>query len=370
MRTTAGEQRNKMNEKTIDNPRRGRARQVRRWGWASLVACLAVFAACQRGGGAVTKLNGQAQGTYYRVLYCDPQHRNLQPSIDSLLDDFDRTASLWVDSSLLRQVNENRTVWVNDYFADMFSKSVETSRYTQGCFDCTVGKLVNAWGFGFKKRETLSDEAVDSLRQYTGSEKVRLVCDSTTQGNWRVEKQFPETEIDFNAIAQGYSVDLLARFFDERGIENYLIDVGGEVIARGQKPDGKPWSVGIERPAAGRYDSPEVQTVIALRNRSVVTSGNYRKYYEQGGVKYSHTIDPSTGRPVTHSLLSVSVIDSTAWRADAMATAFMVMGLERALQFIREHPEDDGVQAAYFIYDDGGNFATYATEAFEKMILQ
>jgi thiamine biosynthesis lipoprotein len=154
------------------------------------------------------------------------------------------------------------------------------------------------------------------------------------------------------------------------GITNYLIDVGGEVIARGSKPNGSPWCVGIERPAADSVSSPVVETAIALRNAAVVTSGSYRKYYERNGIRYSHTIDPATGRPVQHSLLSVSVVDSLCWRADAMATAYMVMGLDRARQFIADHPGEPGTAEVFFIYDSCGTLCNYATPSFEQIIKQ
>jgi len=148
------------------------------------------------------------------------------------------------------------------------------------------------------------------------------------------------------------------------------VDIGGEVISRGKKPDGSLWSVGIEKPAQNKYSEPEVEIAIALLNQSVVTSGSYRKYYEKNGVKYSHTIDPSTGRPVQHSLLSVSVVDQYAWRADALATSFMVMGLQQSLRFIEEHSGDPQVQKVYFIYNENGEMKTYATKEFKKLIIE
>ena len=183
----------------------------------------------------------------------------------------------------------------------------------------------------------------------------------------RLIKECPATELDFNAIAQGYAVDLLAAMLERYGITNYLVDVGGEVIARGGKPDGSPWRVGIERPAADSISAPEVQTAVALHDAAIVTSGSYRKYYERDGVRYSHTIDPATGRPVLHSLLSVSVVDSLCWRADAMATAYMVMGLDKAKQFIATHPNGPGTAAVYFIYDSCGTMTTYETPSFKKL---
>lgn len=326
-----------------------------------------LVAACSGHNEQPQRLNGEAQGTYYTISYCDPQHRNLQRDIDSLLKAFDQTASLWVDNSLLRRVNRNEDSVVNALFADLLAKSNEMNRLTEGRFDCTVGKLVNAWGFGHKTRKQVDDALIDSLLQYTG-QPVEAVQNS--DGQWVVSKPMKETEIDFNAIAQGYSVDLVGQHLESLGIVDYLINIGGEVLARGCKPDGSSWVVGIERPADNRYSTPEVETAIELKDCSVVTSGNYRKYYEHNGVRYSHTIDPRTGRPVEHTLLSVSVIDTCAWRADALATAMMVMGLDEALRFAAAHPDDSGMQALFFIYDENGEYRTYASEAFKAMIKQ
>ena len=323
----------------------------------TLTLVLAAMASCQRP--EPIQLLGQAQGTYYSIQYYDKQQRNLQAKVDSLLQAFDREASLWVDSSLLRRINNNATDSISPLLADMLDKSQWINSYTGGAFDCRIGRIVQAWGFSFKQREELDAKTLDELRKAASG---RIVVSGD-----RVVKQYPSTELDFNAIAQGYAVDLLAAMFDSLGIENYLIDVGGEVIGRGGKPDGSPWRVGIEKPAADSSSAPVVQTAIALRNSSVVTSGNYRKYYERDGVKYSHTIDPSTGRPVQHSLLSVSVVDSTAWLADAMATAYMVMGLERSLDFIAEHVSSPGTAAVLFIYDSAGTMCTYATPQFEEL---
>lgn len=326
-------------------------------------------ASCRQWPPEPIRLNGQAQGTYYTIAYYDTLQRNLQPQIDSLLRTFDLTASLWEEGSLLCRVNRNETDVVSPLFADLLRKSLLMNAYTRGAFDCTVGKLVNAWGFGTDKRTELTDAQIDSLKHYSGPNLLSLTWDSTSQ-QWKLSKRHPETAIDFNAIAQGASSDLIGQFLLQQGITNFLVDVGGEVLAKGCKADSSAWAVGIERPAAHKYSAPEVQLTISLRDLSVVTSGNYRKYYEKDGTKYSHTIDPSTGRPVQHTLLSVSVVDTAAWRADALATSFMVMGLEKSKQFIKDHPDDFGVQRAFFIYNDNGVYKTYATPGFQQLIIK
>ena len=331
---------------------------------AAVTTVVLLVSACNRTGQQPVRINGEAQGTYYSIIYYDSLQRDFSTAIDSLLADFDQTASLWVDSSLIRRVNDNNDIVVNDLFATLTELSVQMHDFTNGAFDCTVGKLVNAWGFGFSKRQDMDSATIDSLRRYVGPQPtiVRL-----SNGQAKVCKPFDETTFDFNAIAQGYATDLLSRFLEEQGIGNYIVDIGGEVYARGSKPDGSAWSVGIERPAANRYSSPEIETSIQLLDKAVVTSGSYRKYYEKDGLRYSHTIDPATGRPVEHNLLSVTVIDTAAWRADALATAFMVMGLDKAKQFIASHPDDSGTQAVFFIYSDGDGYKTYATQKFNEM---
>lgn len=304
-------------------------------------------------------LSGEAQGTFYSVQYYDPQGRNLQHAIDSIFADFDLTASLWVDSSLLRRINRNETDTVNALFASLLQKSIDINRYTNGAFDCRIGRLVQLWGFSFKQREEPDSIRLEQLLQAAHAD-VNLETG-------RIVKQDTATEIDFNAIAQGYTSDMIGAYLENLGITNYLINVGGEVLAHGIKADGNLWNIGVERPAANQFSAPEVQTAVRLDNLALVTSGNYRKFYEKDGVKYSHTIDPSTGRPVSHSLLSVSVVDSCAWRADAMATAYMVMGLDSALAFIRQHHGEPGTEAVYFIYDDNGEMQTYATPEFEEL---
>lgn len=308
------------------------------------------------------QFGGEAQGTYYSISYYDRQGRNLQHQVDSLLQAFDQSASLWVDSSLLRRLNANTTDRLDDIITQLLNYSQRISDYTGGAFDPRIGRIVQAWGFSFRQQKEPDSASLQEM--------LAAAHGSVAIADGRLVKECPGTELDFNAIAQGYSVDLIAAMFDSLGIGNYIIDVGGEVIARGSKPGGMPWRVGVERPASDSIAAPVVHSVVALRNAALVTSGSYRKYYERDGIRYSHTIDPATGRPVQHSLLSVSVVDSTAWLADAMATAYMVMGLDSARRFIATHPDGPGTAAALFIYDSCGTLCTYATPAFETITLK
>jgi thiamine biosynthesis lipoprotein len=323
----------------------------------TLAACALLLAACQRP--EPVRLAGEAQGTYYSIQYFDPEQRNLQPQIDSLLQAFDRSASLWVDSSLLRRINAGETDTLDDILRFLLQNSLHVMEYTQGAFDIRVGRLVQAWGFSFRQRSEPDSATLAAL--------LRAAHSPVGIADGRFFRHSPDTELDFNAIAQGYASDLVARLLDSCGIDSYLVDIGGEVVSRGLKPDGSPWRVGIERPAEDRYSEPVVHTAIPLTDASVVTSGSYRKYYERDGVRYSHTIDPATGRPVQHSLLSVSVVEDQCWLADAMCTAYMVMGLDSARRFIAAHPDGPGTAAVYFIYDSCGTLKEYATKEFNDL---
>ena len=322
---------------------------------------------CRHGSGEAIRLTGEVQGSYYSIIYYDEQGRDLQEGIDSLLQDFDRTASLWDENSLIRHLNSNSDSIITPLFADILQKSLYINSITEGAFDCRVGKIVEMWGFSFKGKTTPKEEEIESLLIASHG---KIGIDSTEGGLLVLHKENANTEIDFNAIAQGYSVDLVGAYLERQGIEDYLIDIGGEVKAKGSKPDGEVWRVGIERPSENKYSEREIEAAVGLKDLSLVTSGSYRKYYEKNGERYSHTIDPSTGRPVTHTLLSVSVIDSTTWRADAMATAFMVMGLDKAKQYIAAHQDDFPSQAVFFIYSSADGNKTYATPGMEKYLQQ
>lgn len=302
--------------------------------------------------------SGQAQGTYYAITYYDENGRNFQPQVDSLLKEFDKIASLWVPASQINKINNNEDVKLNPMFIDMLEKSNTISEVTNGAFDITVGGLVKAWGFSIGLPENMNQHIVDSLMQFVGYKKVWAENNS-------VKKEYPQVTIDFNAIAQGYTSDIIGDMLIAEGIENFIVDVGGEVLAKGTKPNNQPWVVGIEKPTETKDDDRKIMEGLKLMNASLVTSGNYRKYYEKDGVRYSHTINPHTGYPVQHTLLSVSVLAEKAWEADALATAFMVMGMEKALDFLNKNTKYE----AYFIYDQNGTMKVYMTEGMKKLIM-
>jgi thiamine biosynthesis lipoprotein len=237
---------------------------------------------------------------------------------------------------------------------------MEVSEKTDGAFDITVGPLVYAWGFGLSNRIKMDQHIVDSLLAFVGYHKVKLEND-------KLIKTDPRIRIDYNAIAQGYAVDVVAAFFDSKGIQSYLIDIGGEVLARRTKPDGEKWNVAIEMPTKKADDERSIQAVVSLQDMAISTSGSYRKFYEENGVRYSHTINPATGYPVKHSTLSVSVLANDCMTADAYATAFMVMGVEKGKEFLQRHPNLE----VYFIYTaPDGSMKTYYTSGFDKLLIK
>jgi thiamine biosynthesis lipoprotein len=304
---------------------------------------------------------GQAQGTYYAVTYFDSDGRDFQPQVDSILKAFDLSVSMWVPNSIISRINRgDSTARPDEWFTDIFNRSESIAKKTNGAFDFTVGPLVNAWGFGFKGKMKMDPVKVDSLRQMVDFRKVRLE-------DGKIIREMAGMQFDFNAIAQGFAVDVLGEFLASQGIQDYLVDIGGEVLGIGSKPDGKPWLVGIENPAADSLSERTLNARVKLSGKALATSGSYRKYYEEDGIRYSHTIDPISGYPVRHSLLSVSVLAGDCATADGYATAFMVMGHEKSMEFLRTEP---GLEAYFIVATGDGMFQTYATDGFREIIEQ
>lgn len=304
-------------------------------------------------------LSGNTQGTYYAItLYSDIDTTRLKTGIDSLLALMDETASLYNDKSLICKINRNDSnIELNELFIKIFNRSKQISQETDGAFDITVGSLVRAWGFSREKGQEPDDKLLDSLLKLTGYSKVDI-------RNNQFLKESPNISIDFNAIAQGCTTDMIAEYFNKLGIKSYLIDVGGEVRASGKKPDGSDWVIGIEKPESA-ISEREIQQKVSIGDLSIATSGSYRKFIVKDGIVYSHTIDPISGYPTHSQLLSVSVIAKTCMDADAYATAFMVMGVEKSLIFLKTHTE----LQAYFISASAENsFDIQYTEGFSRFM--
>ncbi len=305
-------------------------------------------------------LQGLAQGSYYSIIYFDTEGRNFQCEIDSIFQAVDRSVNLWVDSSVISKVNRNEEVTLDDIFIDNFNIAQKAAQLSDGYFDPTISPIVAAWGFSYKNGDSLTPQLIDTLRQLVDYRKVCIK-------NGKVVKEYPAIQLDFNAIAQGYTSDMIASFLETQGIKDYLVDTGGEIMARGGKPNGQPWIVGIEKPAKNWDSEQEVQTRVVLRDKGLVTSGSTRKYVERDGKRYSHCIDPKTGYPVEHQVLSVTVMaDNSVW-ADALASIGMVMGMKRSLPLIEAM---DGVEAYYIFVNGQNELETYATEGFKALILQ
>ena len=289
---------------------------------------------------------GNTQGSYYSITYFDEQNRDFSREFDSIFKEIESTLSLWDENSIIRRVNRNdTTVVLNQIFIDNFNYAMRAAELSDGYFDPTIGPLVQAWGFHFKEGMEMTPEIVDSLKQHVGYRKIRIE-------NNKIVKEGPNMTLDFNAVAQGYTTDMIGDFLLSKNVNNFLVDVGGEILARGCKPNGELWKVGIEKPAENKDSERIVQEIVELDNRSIVTSGNYRKYVERGGKRYSHSLNPKTGYPAENKLLSATIIaDNTAW-ADCLASICMVVGLEKAIEIIES--SEDNIDA-YFIYVDENN---------------
>ena len=324
-----------------------------------LFALVVFMVACNTDPEKLVKLEGNAQGTTYHISYISPRNINYKPAIDSLLKVIDSSMSTWVPGSIISRINKNdSSVLADPYFINVFNKAFEVSKKTNGIFDVTVGPLVNAWGFGFTKKATVDSAMIDSLLRFVGYKMVKL------QGR-KIIKEKPQIMLDFNAIAQGYSVDVIAGYLESNGIKNYLVELGGELKAKGKKHT-EEWKVGIDKPSENKTEERPLEAVIILKDRALSTSGNYRKFYVENGQKYSHTIDPATGYPAKQTILSASVLADNCMTADAYATTFMVMGLERSKKFLAEN-NDLGLEV-YFIYDENGQWKTYTSESLKKQV--
>ena len=293
---------------------------------------------------------GMVFGTVYHITYQSPQ--NLQKEIESQLAQVDASLSPFNKRSIITAINENRDTTVNKMFTDVFTLAMKIS-------DITVAPLVNAWGFGFKGGAMPTRHQVDSLKRLVGYRKVSLA-------NGRVTKSDPRIMLDCSSIAKGYGCDVVAHYLRSKGIDNYMIEIGGEIVTRGISEKRLPWKIGVTKPSDDSLNvNQEIQTVINVTDKAMATSGNYRNFYYKNGRKYAHTIDPATGYPVQHTILSSTVIADDCATADAYATAFMVMGLDKAKAVLSRHPE----LMAYFILAgaDGNNDVWYSPSMKDKI---
>lgn len=283
---------------------------------------------------------GAIFGTIYHVTY---QSKNsLKQDIEAELAKVDSSLSMFNPQSNISKLNTGKEKEADKMVQEMFSLSKKINNATYGAFDPTVAPLVNAWGFGFKHQQIPDEKQVDSLRQFVGFERLRM----NNQGF--IQKDDERMMLDFSAIAKGYATDRVAQVLRKNGVQNFMVEIGGEIVVSGTNAHGDPWRIGINKPDAVAVDP--VQEILSVSNCAMATSGNYRNYYvTASGNRLAHTIDPRSGYPIQHNILSSTVFAPSCAVADAYATAFMVLGLDSAQMVLEKHPE----LQAYFIIDAG-----------------
>ena len=302
---------------------------------------------------------GQIFGTFYHITY--QSDTDYQKEIVAELQKVDQSLSPFNKTSIISSINNNQPIKVNKMFEEVFHLAESISKETDGAFDITVAPLVNTWGFGFKQGKEPTKQVVDSLMNLIGYQKVSLA-------NGQIKKQNPNIMLDCSAIAKGYGSDIVARFLKKKGIENFMVEIGGEIVTCGNSEKRVPWRIGVNKPTDDSLNqSQEIQTVLNVTNKAMATSGNYRNFYYKNGKKYAHTIDPKTGYPVQHNILSATVLTDNCATADAYATSFMVLGLDGAKKILAKHPD----LLAYLIYSDAkGNNQVWYSPAMRKILAE
>ncbi len=336
------------------------------------LSIVALFCSCldrqpKNAGPVITELSGNTQGTTFYIKYLNKELIGVSDSVKNILDEIDRCFSLWRDDSELVLMNTKKDQFysINDskgYFREVFDYSDKIYAKTQGAFNPALHPLISSWGFSRKKGIIPDSNQIDSLLSLTHFENWRY--EEKSSGKEEDKIKTGQGSLDFNAIAQGYTVDVLGRFLKNNGIDDFFIEVGGETLTSGLKHGDNKWVVAIDKPIEN-LSKRAAQDTVYLTNKALVTSGSYRKYVEIDGKKYSHTLNPETGYPSRNQLLSVSVIMDDCAGADAYATAFMVMGKEKTIAFIEAHKFIDGV---YLIYEESGELKTYISEGFRPFL--
>ncbi|MDR2810107.1 MAG: FAD:protein FMN transferase [Tannerellaceae bacterium] len=307
------------------------------------IACLALLAGCV-GKGEYFEESGKVFHTLYRIKYQAPQL--LTEKIDAELQTFNLSLNPFHPHSIISKVNKNEPVEVDELFTEVFRKAQEIYNRSNGAFDPTVAPFINLWGFGFSRIDSVTPHMIDSIKTFVGYNKIRLEGKTVVKEDSRVI-------LNFSAIAKGYACDVIARLLEREGVTNYMVEIGGEVTMRGVNPQGECWRIGINKP---EDDTEGANTALEEILRpckpcGIATSGDYRNFYVKDGVKYAHTINPATGRPANQNILSATVVADDCMTADGYATAFMVMGIEKAVETARTIP---GIEY-FFIYSDSDN---------------
>jgi len=326
-----------------------------------LVTGLSVLSSCRNyKPGFFISFSGPTQGTIYNITYQSRDSIDYQSRIESLLREFDMSVSTYEPASLISRFNKTpEDIRPDEYLRTVVEASRQIFEESNGAFDITIAPVVNAWGFGFTDPAIIDSALIDYLLQFVGMDKVYF-------RDGYLLKDEEGVMLDVNAIAQGYAVDVVSEFLESEGISNYLVEIGGEVRCKGINSRGQHWRIGIDKPIDGlMIPGVQMEAIISLSGRSLATSGNYRRFYEKDGIKYSHTIDPATGYPVQHGLLSATVIADDCMTADGWATAFMVIGLEESKEILSRRSDLE----AYLIYnDEEGQYRSYHTKGVGKSL--
>ena len=330
---------------------------------AILFFLVTLFFACTTSGDKNTDFSyyeesGEIFHTYYHIKY--EYNRSVKEEIMDVLQEFDQSLNPFKENSIIGKVNNNVPVTPDSMFITVFEKSMEVARKTDGKFDITASPFINAWGFGFKDMDNVTPEKIDSMKPFVGYTKIRIE-------NGVVVKDDPRVQINTSGISKGYSCDVVASLLQDMGIKNYMVEIGGEIAMRGTNQKGDCWRIGIDKPTDDSSAMQrELQTVLSICDKAVATSGNYRNYYVKDGKKYAHTIDPQTGYPSEQDILGATVIADDCMTADAYATAFMAMGVEKSVEVAKTIP---GLHY-YFIYvKPDGEVATMFSDDFSQFLV-
>ena len=334
--------------------------------WLALIGLAFFISSCTQPEPVLLKVQGQTMGTYYQVTYVlsSEQTSNKQLQINALKELIDQELELVNDQMSTYRPNSELSLFnksessleVSDATIKVVTEALKIYQQSGGAFDVTVGPLVNLWGFGpDKKPNKIPDaELIKEMKQSIGSQFLSI------EGN-KLIKAKPDLYVDLSSIAKGYGVDTIAEFMEAKGIDNYLVDIGGELRASGTKLKQQPWTLAIERPGAGQ----NVQRLLHIGDSAIATSGDYRNYFESDGIRYSHTIDPKTGRPINHKLVSVTVIDESSMVADGLATAITVLGPKDGLAFATQLK-----QPVFLLTKEGDGFIESFTPEFEQYLVE